>query len=310
MPDSTTDTVVQNPCDCCGAVGTELWHNEQYGGALCESCDQDYPEMYLCTTCDSEWNSEDEAYDCCRHTCGDCGAEHRYADDAEMCCWPSCPNCGERHSDDYDAQRCCEPEGFTGDLPHLPEVDAYSVTVPVIEGRPARLCSLEQELVAGGGVVARLLYEEGVCAYDRILGYHSSSASSRPGTVHVEEDGSLPHTGGEVVYDRFNLSLDEQASTMSRILTRIRQLRDSGSGSNRPVRTGFAAGIHVHIAAKAVDGTMMTPDGVAALYELWCHAEDMLYALSAAGWNRHRQPSDHGGYCKPVPKGTGKCHTS
>ena len=126
---------------------------------------------------------------------------------------------------------------------------------------------------------------------------------SRPGTVHVEEDGSLPHDGGEVVFDRFHLSESPDSERMSTVLTKIRQLRDSGSGSARPVRTGFAAGIHVHVAAKAVTGECMTPESVAALYELWCYAEDMLYSFSAAGWNRHRQPADHyGGYCKPVPK--------
>ena len=60
------------------------------------------------------------------------------------------------------------PSTYGGSLPLLPEItDLYEVTVPVIEGRPARLCSLEQELVAGGAIVARLLYEEGVSgSYD------------------------------------------------------------------------------------------------------------------------------------------------
>ena len=39
---------------------------------------------------------------------------------------------------------------FDGSLPNLPVIDPYRVEVPEIEGRPARLCSLEQELVAGG----------------------------------------------------------------------------------------------------------------------------------------------------------------
>jgi hypothetical protein len=51
----------------------------------------------------------------------------------------------------------------------------------------------------------------------------------------------------------------------------------------------------------------MTPRDVAALYELWCYGEDMLYSLSAAGWDRHRQPNDnYGGYCKAVPKEYGQ----
>jgi hypothetical protein len=60
-----------------------------------------------------------------------------------------------------------------------------------------------------------------------------------------------------------------------------------------------------------MNGTMFGPRDVAALYELWCYAEDMLYSLSASGWNRHRQPSDnYSGYCKPVPKGNRSSGTS
>ena len=309
MPGLTTEPLVAEShepdleCDNCGAESPELFHNDRYGGSLCEPCDADY-QPFPCSTCGTEWLDEDEAYDCCRHYCPSCGGQHDYEDQAQECCWHSCPECGQRWEYEEDAYGCCPSDSFNGSLPSLPVIgDLYEVTVPDLDGRPARLCSLEQELVAGGSMVARLLYEEGVTRYDSIQHYHSSASQSRPGEVHVEEDGSLPGGGGEVVYDRFNLSNPAHVRVMSRILARIRQLRDSGSGSDRPVKTGFAAGIHVHVAAKAVNGETMTPESVAALYELWCYAEDALYAFSAAGWNRHRQPNDHGGYCKPVPKG-------
>jgi len=182
-------------------------------------------------------------------------------------------------------------------------VAPYWISVPEIAGRPARRCSLEQELTAGGDLVAKLLYQIGASDSDHVLGYHSSHRS-RPRTAHVEEDGSLPRGGGEVVFDRFNLSQREDCEWLSSSLTKIRQLRDHQTP--RLVGTGFAAGIHVHISAKAEDGTMFGPAAVATLYELWCYAEDMLYSLSASGWNRHRQPNDsYSGYCKPVPKEQG-----
>jgi hypothetical protein len=308
MPGLTTEPgVVEDhapdlECDNCGAESPELWHNDRFGGSLCEPCDADY-QPFVCSNCGSEWNHEEEAHDCCRHICQSCGAEHRYEDEAYECCWHSCPDCGQRWEYEEDAYSCCG-NSFAGSLPILPVVEPYRLDVPEIDGRPARVCSIEQELVAGGAAVARLLYEDGIASSDGVDSYHSGG--SRPGTAHVESDGSLPSGGGEVVYDRFMLSDDHDVTNLSRALTKIRQLRDSGSGLDRPVRTGFAAGIHVHISARAVDGTMMTPENVAQLYELWCYAEDMLYAFSAAGWNRHRQPSDHGGYCKPVPKGTGQ----
>jgi hypothetical protein len=63
------------------------------------------------------------------------------------------------------------------------------------------------------------------------------------------------------------------------------------------------AGTHIHISARAENGTMIGPRQMAALHEIFCYAEDFLYSLAAAGWDEHRaSPDAHGGYCKPVPK--------
>ena len=295
MPGLTTETPVQNE--------PEEWACEQCGEgwASSEAAENCCPEVFLCRSCDSEYSSEDDAYDCCRHYCPSCGGQYDFEDEARECCWHSCPDCGSGHEYEEDAMSCCR-SSFHGSLPTLPETDDYVVTVPAIEGRPVRLCSLEQELSKGGTMVAALLYEQGWSTEQTMDRYHNGG--SRPGSIHVEEDGSLPSEGGEVVYDRFNLSWDSDAETMGRCLTKIRQLRDAQSGPDRLVKTGYEAGVHVHISARSVDGsTTLGPHQVANLYEIWCYAEDMLYAFSAAGWDRHRQPADHyGGYCKPVPK--------
>jgi len=263
--------------------------------------------VFTCDFCEAEYSDEDEAYDCCRHYCGECGTEYRDEEEALDCCRYHCPECGSSYDYEEQAMDCCGSYGrYNGQIPLLPDVDPYRVTVPSLPGRPARLCSIEQELASGGSLVARLLYEIGASPYGEIQGYHSGAGGR--GTAHVESDGSLPSGGGEVVYDRFDLSETRDVDQLSLCLTKIRQLRDL---PERPVGTSYAAGIHVHIAARAVDGSTLTPRDVTALYELWSYAEDMLYALSAAGWQRHRQPrtSDEpysSGYCKAVPKVEGK----
>jgi hypothetical protein len=274
------EIVVEDPptedCPQCGCSvdPSEMDFSGYLGMAVCEDCQEQY--QYTCSSCgSSHGDDEDAAYDCCRYQCDECGQFHDYEDDRDSCC----------RSSNVEA-------------PLLAPKEHHEITVPVIAHRPARLCSVEQELADGGAVVANLLYREGVSRDDHVRGYHSSHPSEA-GMIHVEDDGSLPDAGGEVVYDRFNLSYPPQAQRFSRTVGQIRQLRDD----HKLVKTSFAAGIHVHVSVKAQDGSSLSTRDVAALYEVWCYAEDMLYSLSAAGWNRHRQPSDnYGGYCKAVPK--------
>jgi len=281
---------------------------------LTSSIEDAEEELYPCAECGSGHEFLSDAEECCAvycdccgnrqdssdslyynenyggSLCEDCDAEHRYY----------CADCGSEHGSDEEAYDCCNSEEeFHGEMPYLAPVDdPYRVSVPAIEGRPARLCSLEQELASGGTMVARLLYDIGVADEPGKVQYHYGG--SRRGRAHVEEDGSLPDAGGEVVFDRFNLSQDGHSTALSLALTKIRQLRDT---PGRPVTTSYAAGIHVHISANAEDGTGFGARDMAALYELWSYAEDMLYSFSAAGWQRHRQPADsYSGYCKPVPK--------
>ena len=258
---------------------------------------EEVAEEYECDHCGLLHSSVEEAFDCCpRYHCPSCGTEYRYQEEADECCMYRCEHCDSLHDYESDALDCCGNQ-FHGEMPYLAAVDnPYRVEVKELPNRPVRLCSLEQELASGGAMVARLLYDIGVADDYDVLSYHSGSSSR--GRAHVEEDGSLPAEGGEVVFDRFNLA--DHPEGMSLALTKIRQLRDT---PGRPVTTSYAAGIHIHISAKAEDGSGFDPRDVSALYELWCYAEDMLYSFSAAGWQRHRQPADsYSGYCKPVPK--------
>ena len=267
-------------CPQCGVATDpdEMDWSGYLGMTVCEDCQERY--QYTCSSCGSSHGDDEEgAYDCCRYSCEGCGERHDYEDEALSCCGAA-----------------------SEEAPYLAERQYHPITVPVIANRPARLCSVEQELASGAAVVANLLYREGVSNDDYVRGYHSSH-SGEAGMVHVEEDGSLPNGGGEVVYDRFNLSFPPQSERLSRTIGKIRQLRDE----HQLVKTSFAAGIHVHVSVKAEDGSSLSTRDVAALYEVWCYAEDMLYSISAAGWNRHRQPNEsYSGYCKAVPKVSGE----
>jgi hypothetical protein len=274
-------------------------------------------ETYACPECGEGHEYLSDAEECCAVYCDSCGNRHESSDSlyynenfggslCEDCDSENrfyCGDCGSEHSSDEEAYDCCSNEQeYHGEMPYLAPVDdPYRVEIPEIAGRPARVCSLEQELASGGTMVARLLYDIGIADESHKVDYHYGG--SRRGRAHVEEDGSLPDAGGEVVYDRFNLANRLDAEVVSLALTKIRQLRDT---PGRPVTTSYSAGIHVHISARAEDGTTMGPRDMAALYELWSYAEDMLYSFSAAGWGRHRQAPDDGygssGYCKPLPK--------
>jgi hypothetical protein len=292
-----------------GVLDTPHPEDEEPEVFMCEFCGAEHDcgeAAYACCNhecdyCGTIHRDEDSAYECCRHECPSCGAEHRYEDEAQECCMYRCPDCGATYDYEEDARDCCRSSReFYGSLPVLPDTDPYRVEVPAIPGRPARLCSVEQELASGGAMVAALLCQQGLSTMDYVTDYHHGPTGR--GTAHVEEDGSLPSEGGEVVYDRFNLASDQDAERLGSALTKIRQLRDT---PGRPVTTSYSAGIHVHLAARAENGSTLGPRDLAALYELWSYAEDMLYSFSAAGWSRHRQPTDHGGYCKPVPKEPG-----
>lgn len=268
----------ENLCANCGAESPEEdeEYNEYLGLTVCESCNDRY--TFVCASCGSSHSYEYEADECCTYQCSQCGSSWDYQDEADNCCRSSATS-----------------------VPALRDIEHHQITVPVIPGRPARLCSLEQELASGASTVAGLVYDEGVDAdSNAVLQYHSNTGAR---TIHVEEDGSLPAEGGEVVYDRFNLSNGVESRRLSKIVGKIRQLRDEYG----QVSTSFAAGIHVHVAVVAEDGSSLSTRDVAALYELYCYAEDMLYSFSAAGWNRHRQPADdYSGYCKAVPKVEGE----
>lgn len=275
--EATPEAERTDDCELCGRLVEygSLFHNDQLGLAVCESCDLDNPTLYEC-----------------QH----CGAEHEDPYDAEGCCPQyDCPECGSSYYDEDEANDCCRTYGRS--YPALEDLqEVYQMAVPAIDGRPARLCSIEQEVTRGGQEAAQMLYDHGFAVDSEI---HAHSWAPNAGMVGVCSDGSLPSEGGEIIYSRFLLSEQSHVNMMSTAAARMRQLAREAD----VVRVGKAAGIHIHISATAEDGTRISPTGMAALHEIFCYAEDFLYSVAAAGWDAHRaSPYSDGGYCKPIPK--------
>src|SRR5215831_13093177 len=247
MPEYTQDPISEvlesdlepetQECDYCNAnvpYGT-LSHNEERG-AVCSDCDR-----YTCSHCGSEWHSEDEAYDCCRYECPDCGTEYHYEDEAAECC-----------------------RSYGASYPTLSDLPRpYQVSVPEIDGRPARVCSIEQEINDGGSEAMQMLYDFGFADSAEQSSY---SSQGRPGMVTVKSDASLSgEDSAEIVYSRYRLWEPVSTADLSAALGRMRQLAREAN----VVRVNKSAGTHIHISAKAEDGSGIGPSEMAALHEIF-----------------------------------------
>lgn len=252
-----------------------------------------------CPICNERHEHEVDADHCCQSACRECGELWEYESDAEHCCMYQCESCGDWHDYDNERDDCCRSRGGDPYYPVLSTVQPYLLKIPELDERPRRLLSIEQELTGGGAAVAKMLYDHDLSTYDEVTDY---SHQPDPRGIAVCEDGSLPSDGGEVKYSRFDLSRATDMQIMSLALTKIRQLhKDAGI-----VAVGPAAGMHIHMAAKDVHGTVLGPMQMTALHELFCHGEDMIYGLAAAGWPRHRYTGSSNSYAKPIPKVAGQ----
>jgi hypothetical protein len=199
------------------------------------------------------------------------------------------------HHDEDDAVYCCRSVGTS--YPRLADLPRpYQVSVPEIEGRPGRVCSIEQEINDGGSEATQMLYDFGFADAREQASY---SSQGRPGRVSVKSDASLSgEDSAEIVYSRFRLWEPASTADLSAAFGRMRQLAREAN----VVRVNKSAGTHIHISATAENGLRLGPVQMAALHEIFAYCEDFLYSLAAAGWDAHRATPGGGGYCKPIPK--------
>lgn len=230
--------------------------------------------------------------------CPDCGASYEFEEDAAECCPTyNCPECGEDYQTEEGARDCCRRGGDPW-YPSIPPLSPYSITVPALPNRPGRLLSIEQELTGGGAAVAQALYDHDLGDSNDIESYSYQPSS---GGIAVCEDGSLPEDGGEVKFSKFLLSSPGNVETLSRAVGVIRHLHKTAG----IVAVGSSAGMHIHGAAKDTNGTVLEPQNMAALHELFSFGEDMIFGLAAAGWRYHRYDEDND-YAAPIRKISGK----
>lgn len=260
---------------------------------------------YECSHCSRAHRFEEAAHQCCSFECEHCGNRHSYEEDAEQCCAEvyNCSNCGSYHDTEEGALNCCAEvrrqqeehrrrmnERHTYPREILSTEPEYLITVPAIEGRPARLTSIEQELSDGGYRAATLLYDMQMSQHNSIINY---TADCPAGEACVKQDSSLDRNfGGEVLYSRFKLSHETHQRRLSKAIWYLRKLRNQ-----KLVKTSSNAGVHIHIGvmpvANARTGIVETdkifgPGQMAALYEIFSFCEDVLFKLASAGWKQHR----------------------
>jgi hypothetical protein len=213
-----------------------------------------------------------------------------------------CDSCGE-----WSDNGCLTVEGHEGSHCHpcrvtinadrYEEWDETQDTVPAAvlalandKHRPVRTCSIELEAVEGGSGLARVLAGAGLTASPDVLGYHSSNNSlAQSGFCHVERDSSLGHNGGELIFDRIRLDVQEDVNKLHQAVGLVRQQIKAGL-----LQVSLACGLHVH-----VDAHQFGIGDVRNLVLVTNYLEDLLYRLSAAKYKKHRGT----GHAIPLPKG-------
>lgn len=262
-----------------------------YTEVVNDDSEEDSPEvLYECGECGDRHTYASDAENCCvQFSCTECGETWDSEGAAEDCCPPfQCENCGERYHDRYQAQDCCYEEDYGRGTPDLQAVhqvvtaqveDSYRILIRPLPARVNRVVSVEQELTRGGPTVAALLGELGFSGE-----YDNTFYDGTPGGVLIKSDGSLPESGGEVVYSMFRLWEPEHSETMSSIVHGIAELRDPHGA----VELTHAAGLHIHVSARDDNGGVFSPAHMAALYEIFEWASPLLYPLASLGWQSHR----------------------
>lgn len=281
-------------------------------GEVIPNPDREGRFLYVCSVCQVQHITQGRADRCCTYQCGGCGQRYLNQGEAQNCCPRfACGGCGRMYYFEDERDECYRSHQYEeGEVD--PDHDYYEEQIEevsyhhgygspgglypeealatdpehilYIEGlpnRPARLCSIEQEITAGGRAVAKMLYDLGFSESYDIMNY---SRDAGPHAMVVKEDGSLPHGGGEVVYSQYALSRSEHARDVSKALACVEALQRDGH-----VQVGTQAGTHVHVSALDVElDHLLGPPQMAALYEIFSFAEDVIFRLAAAGWPEHR----------------------
>ena len=176
------------------------------------------------------------------------------------------------------------PNGFVFDTP---------------EGRPFRVVSIETEVDApdGGYKMATALHNERIVHGERVQAYGYHPGNKHSCIAFLKHDGTV--TGGELVFDRMDLSRGDHAAAFYRAHEVMRGLEKEGSISFNP-----NCGGHIHMDASGYGFY-----DVLRLIVAFGHIEEPIFRLAGAGKTYgHRtlykgRPMNGEGYSNPVVKG-------
>lgn len=167
------------------------------------------------------------------------------------------------------------------------------------EGRPFRICSVETEVDGAGTELAADLHKHGIVSHPHVQEYRYKPPSRHEHIAFLKFDGSV--TGGELIFDKLDLTNPTHAAAMLRAHERLRDLEKNGDIQYNP-----NCGGHIHM-----DATGYGFYDLVRLMTLFGFCEEPIFRLAGAGKTYgHRtlyagyDRANHGaGYSDPISKG-------
>lgn len=166
-------------------------------------------------------------------------------------------------------------------------------------GRPFRICSVETELDGAAHALAGDLYNNGIVCAPDVQSYGWNPDSNHPHVAYLKYDGSV--TGGELIFDRLDLTNPTHSAALMRAHERLRDLEKNGDVQYNP-----NCGGHIHMDAAGFGFWDLV-----RLMTVFGYCEEPIFRLAGAGKTYgHRtlysgyDRANHGaGYSDPISKG-------
>jgi hypothetical protein len=190
-----------------------------------------------------------------------------------------------------------EDEDIEPEYRYSEDVEVYSedapprMTLPELEGRRARMVSVEQEVIRGGRWCAATLYDAGLASPER----HGYSTQSSNYFAFVKSDGSVD---SEVVYGRMRLDDHAVSAKFQQGLEIVRSGIAEGN-----VALSERCGLHIH-----VDIHKWTMRQLTSLYHLWNYLEQPIFRIASAHWKGGHRSLMGNNYSPEMIKGHNSNH--
>ena len=167
------------------------------------------------------------------------------------------------------------------------------------EGRPFRIISVETELDGAAQALAQDLCSQGIVGYPDVQRYSWHPEPNHPHIAFLKFDGSV--TGGELVFDKLDLTNPAHAAAMLRAHERLRGLEKNGDVQYNP-----NCGGHIHM-----DAAGFGFHDLIRLMTVFGFCEEPIFRLAGAGktyghrtlYAGYDRTNHGGGFADPISKG-------